>query len=982
MADYSLLLSNIKDFLYNDDNQQYPGKGAVFYTRWLGKGEISPEKKRLKELIYKSLGENGMPFLNNPDYREFLNDYDSGENISSKSDRLGVDQLIFIGVHLGGWRPLSGWATKSKNRWDTGTLSALFNDTARQGKDELRNEFIKSLNDWGTSPSDNDDQVSYSVFDKRLSSQDYKPMTEYIVFRNYELIRDHCPEARRDHLKEVIKGFYINMWQAEGKRKDGGLSSLYSEKEEKKPIVTRLCKNLKTITETYENAKTPDDDRNWLAARALTWLVIGALLRDKLTINMISNNLEPYLTDALRDMRKKRKNDIPVEDGLYDSLAERFRFIRDQHPSIRLMKPDPRLFPKGLPTINSSQRTAKEGDIEPSTVQEMVLKSWQDPKEKKHILLVGEGGIGKTVCMLTLPTEEWFCEYRIPVIYIPLQRLDAHDGKLNDYINVNYKNEIDGINSLAALLWEGHPNLILLLDGFNEIPMEHRMTAERHIRAWMDKPGVQVITTSRINAFLNSRFREYALQPLPYDICRNYLLSSGISKEDLPGEGDGIWKVINMPLMLTMFTQIDTVKENTKNLSEGLSDYLVWKKPDNAAHIIWDYLQLELYRLADTDESPVVLKAAAILAAAPFVCFEMAKGGRFYAGQEDFQELLRKAARYYAKDQKAVPRQVRNIRNSKWNPERVNPFGENSWEEYFDILTGKSVLFQERRSTDSDGELEIVYVPAHQNFRDALAAVFVSGCMLNSVKEGLLLPEVVLTAADFNEKNYISEYLSEEELEIIWNYHRLNDPKNGRITWILLDLIGRKRDYDFRELDFSSLDLTGINLHRLLSKRVDICPLPERVELLNNTKLSLKNLLPETHESRIHCMSYSPNGMNLACGLEDGGILILDFETGGTNRMLKGHASGVTSVSYSPDGNNLASASYDWNDCSVRIWNVKDGSYQTLEGYSEVIYSISYSTDGRYLATGSFCLPAWATSVPSWTSWRRAPACGGNAWAW
>lgn len=564
--------------------------------------------------------------------------------------------------------------------------------------------------------------------------------------------------------------------------------------------------------------------------------------------------------------------------GLYYTLLKRFSAQYTDHPSIKLMKPDPRLFPKGLPTINSYGRTAKEGDIEPSTVQEMVLKSWQDPKEKKHILLVGEGGIGKTVCMLTLPTEEWFCKYEIPVIYIPLQSLDAYQGNLNNYIGIHYKNEIDEINSVAASLWEGHPNLIILLDGFNEIPMEYRATTEKHIRAWMDKPGVQVITTSRINVFLNNRFREYNLQTLPYESCRDYLLSSGISDDNLPAENDAIWKVINVPLMLTMFTQIDKVMEKTND--HPVSDYLVWKKPDNAAHIIWDYMQLELFRLIETEGAGVVLQAAAILAVAPYVCFDMSKNGQFYVKQKEFQKLLQKATNFFAKNHEMIPEQVKKLQEGFYR-ERVKPFEENRWEDYFDILTCKSVLFQEKRNTDVTGNLEIIYVPAHQNFRDALAAVFVSGCMLNNTREGKKpdFSENILDNADFYVFSFISELLSDDELQEIWDYHRITEPANGNTTLLLMDLLGRKRNYDFRELNFSGLDLAQINLYPLISRRQDICSLPQKASFFKKTKIT-RNSLTLWNSLTMEKIIFSKNRNKLLTIYSEGDVITWNLPSG------------------------------------------------------------------------------------------------------
>ncbi|MDO4804601.1 MAG: hypothetical protein Q4A32_07260 [Lachnospiraceae bacterium] len=100
----------------------------------------------------------------------------------------------------------------------------------------------------------------------------------------------------------------------------------------------------------------------------------------------------------------------------------------------------------------------------PRAIRDMIIDSWK-LEDRHHILLVGEGGIGKTVAMLTLPVEDWFKKLGIPVIYVPLQRLDTYEGDLNRYIKEkigsdNYERCID----LANRSSKEHPNLLLLGD--------------------------------------------------------------------------------------------------------------------------------------------------------------------------------------------------------------------------------------------------------------------------------------------------------------------------------------------------------------------------------------------------------------------------------------------------------------------------------------------------------------------------------------
>jgi tetratricopeptide (TPR) repeat protein len=69
--------------------------------------------------------------------------------------------------------------------------------------------------------------------------------------------------------------------------------------------------------------------------------------------------------------------------------------------------------------------------------------------------------------------------------------------------------------------------------------------------------------------------------------------------------------------------------------------------------------------------------------------------------------------------------------------------------------------------------------------------------------------------------------------------------------------------------------------------------------------------------SNVGCAAWSPNNSMIAVGKTDGGISILDAETGERLHELTGHTSVVLSVDWSPDGTKLASGSADK---TIRVW--------------------------------------------------------------
>ena len=71
---------------------------------------------------------------------------------------------------------------------------------------------------------------------------------------------------------------------------------------------------------------------------------------------------------------KKTVNEIKdrqniAKTNFYRRVMDSFIYEREQHPSIRMMKPDPNLFPRGLPEILSDRRHATEKDEQPRTIK-------------------------------------------------------------------------------------------------------------------------------------------------------------------------------------------------------------------------------------------------------------------------------------------------------------------------------------------------------------------------------------------------------------------------------------------------------------------------------------------------------------------------------------------------------------------------------------------------------------------------------------
>jgi WD40 repeat protein len=105
------------------------------------------------------------------------------------------------------------------------------------------------------------------------------------------------------------------------------------------------------------------------------------------------------------------------------------------------------------------------------------------------------------------------------------------------------------------------------------------------------------------------------------------------------------------------------------------------------------------------------------------------------------------------------------------------------------------------------------------------------------------------------------------------------------------------------------------------------------------------------------CAAWSPNGLSLASGGEDGFVRVWEVRSGRLRMELAGHAGPVLCVAWSPDGRSLSSGG---EDGTVRVWDTQHGKMSraleptvprvTRESVSGGVYGLAWSPDGRTTA--------------------------------
>ena len=94
-------------------------------------------------------------------------------------------------------------------------------------------------------------------------------------------------------------------------------------------------------------------------------------------------------------------------------------------------------------------------------------------------------------------------------------------------------------------------------------------------------------------------------------------------------------------------------------------------------------------------------------------------------------------------------------------------------------------------------------------------------------------------------------------------------------------------------------------------------------------------------------VTYSPDGLWIASGNEDGTILVHDPTTGEKIHSLKGHASNVMAIAFNADGSRIISGSADG---TVKVWDVKKGTCNLGVEPQEHCRALAYSADGSKFA--------------------------------
>lgn len=495
-----------------------------------------------------------------------------------------------------------------------------------------------------------------------------------------------------------------------------------------------------------------------------------------------------------------------------------------------------------------------------------LIKYFSDNKNtNKHILITGEGGMGKTVSLLK--TCEYLLNNRINAIYIPLSKIDAEltlDQYLERIVCGGNQRMWRDIKELMSAPCSEIPNVVLLLDGINEVSLDYIDTLIKRVikLTYVDSYcGVQLVMTSRwLDSSLMHRLKEdvilLEMQPLDNESIDMYLENMG-----LPSVIDKkILSVIRTPLMLTLFSDV----EKHKNKYQSIDEIVLEDNPNTAGKILYNFFQTQLYRAAEEENFDRLAHLVLLEFLLPNLAYNMIENSSMFLSEDDvwscIDEINEENKRYkWYKDDK--------LRKIVRGGGRIN---------------ADSLLDLAESSLHFLHKSDMGYEFLHQSFRDYFAAYNISneihalkrnperiGCVTPLLQQHIFSREILSLVSDIVHEEDAQPQLNEsgwffpgkdsinasnlsliEPLLSLWRYK--NDESAQIAVANLFNIMKIGRQNILAWCDFTNLDLRKCWLNK--------CRFSEWFQ--NDTFASnfdgawidRKNFLTEGHESQINAI--------------------------------------------------------------------------------------------------------------------------------
>lgn len=577
-----------------------------------------------------------------------------------------------------------------------------------------------------------------------------------------------------------------------------------------------------------------------------------------------TNQQIAVVREEIRKMLEILKKQIEAEVWKWpvDEFRNYHQRQKNYNGAYRLLNISDKLFP-ALSAWDGVQYFNEKGNSVP--LYTCLSNDW-GLNEIKHLLLMGGGGTGKTVSLLRLWDK--LLEDGICTIYIPLHEIMSvvSDGRLlGDVIkkfiadSVWHGNE-QKLRQLLEHLSESadRPVLVLLLDGFNEVPGGNGRAAMGLIKEWMNCSGVQIIISSRYDFRKDvpvEKLRELTIEPLSDEQVGTWFALCGMT---VPNKNEKVYNLLKTPFMLTLYTQVEKRYNQGKEAS-----FIKWMEPsDTSSDLMWNFMQCQILKMANDHLKPDgdILKAVvASTYILPYICWVMEWKELFAVETGELKQWIKDASQLYKNKWETYP--------DPWVEFLESKFGNIRWrnDDFRQILIEELNLLVNRDDT--------TYSLLHQNFRDFLAAVHLYHVVEANIEEAIAETWEKRPFSD-NIIAFLAEWMPEEVADAMFQSLRGKQISEGNYIFFNLMRVIRK----IRQDDLSSMDFSDMDLRTVLLNGARLVNGTQRA-VFRNARINYGTLVMQGHQDKIYYVAFSEDGTQLL-SVSAFEIRIWDIRTG------------------------------------------------------------------------------------------------------
>jgi WD40 repeat protein len=576
-----------------------------------------------------------------------------------------------------------------------------------------------------------------------------------------------------------------------------------------------------------------------------------------------------------------------------------------------------------------------------SPLYEAIAVLWR--KYLPHGIIIGEGGMGKTVSLLEV-WRQLLSEPSYPIpLFIPLNEFNRSVGIKKKtfilrYIAATYLDESDPTDAFLEKLWSlfieerqsSPPDFILLLDGYNEVSVDEESLLSELGRFSDNTKNVQLLVTSRYSEIQSNHWARNAtlfnLQPLSDSSILSYL--GKFQSVTIPsGE---ILTLLKNPMMLSLYIGTDITLQELKEKDKQF----VFDPATKKGELLWNFNEAMLAKqLGDRDDDEVEKDFVRYLfrLLIPYLAWKIEKSGEFYLQDSPndsesltFSLVINEACAYFDTNSEACAHAFPEFFHSKHLPIGHKEGLENMHRSrkirkyLLDIL---QVMVLENNSSRF----------LHQHFRDFFSACHLRNSILIGLNNGIIpvewserkIPWEVREMIGDIEGEYlkatsnpaVDKFNKRGHLAKLLNMCRGKELRHDYILWntihIMAETQGDLTGLNLENLDLRGIPFNGMKFYRQIGNH-------RMIANLKNSRINGDQFFQSSHLGNINSVMYNSDGTKILTASDDGTIKEWD-----TSRSLvttyMGHLGSVKMAVYSSSGDLFLSLSHH---LTIKIWKV------------------------------------------------------------